>query len=52
MGYIADKYGLSQVFIAAAVCGVIGTVFISILLIKTIWKANHAAVAATSSEKV
>ncbi len=41
MGYIADRWGLNQVFIAAAVCGVIGSVFIAILLSRAVWKSNH-----------
>lgn len=40
MGYIADKMGLNTVFIAAAICGVIGSFFIGMLLLKTLLKKN------------
>jgi MFS family permease len=41
MGYIADRVGLSQVFTAAAVCGVIGSVFIGALWLIVLLKSNH-----------
>lgn len=41
MGYIADRVGLSSVFIAAAVCGVIGSVFIAALLVKTLIQSSR-----------
>jgi MFS family permease len=40
MGYIADKMGLNTVFIAAAICGVIGSLFIAVLLTKSLLKAK------------
>lgn len=51
MGFLADRKGLSWVFIAAAVCGVIGSVFIGALLLRALWKSNHAAEGAVSTEQ-
>lgn len=41
MGYIADQVGLSRVFIAAAVCGVLGSAFIGALWLIVMLKSNH-----------
>ena len=35
MGYIADRWGLSYVFVAAAVCAIFGAVFIGVLRLKS-----------------
>jgi MFS family permease len=42
MGYIADQLGLSRVFIAAAICAVLSTVFIGALLLKTMVEPKTA----------
>lgn len=51
MGFIADRIGLSWVFIAAAICGIIGSVFIGALLLMVLWKSHHALETVVSPEQ-
>ena len=41
MGILADRFGLSQVFIASAVCGIISSAFIAVLYLMVLRKAGH-----------
>ncbi len=51
MGFIADRIGLSWVFIAAAICGIIGSAFIGALLLMVLWKSHHAEETVVSPEQ-
>jgi len=51
MGFIADRIGLSWVFIAAAICGIIGSAFIGALLFLVLWKSHHALETVVSPEQ-
>ena len=51
MGFIADRIGLSWVFIAAAICGIIGSAFIGALLFLVLWKSHHAEETVVSPEQ-
>ena len=43
MGVLADRMGLSWVFLASAICAVVSSVFIAVLYLMTLWKSDRAS---------